>query len=557
MHSLLNRQLKRHFGDDIPENLRPFLKVIEQAYSDFDTDRLLLERAMDLSSRELMRATSDLRALISAFPDIFFRLDKDGRILDCKGGGAESFTLPVEQLIGKRIQDIPVIQVGSAFQEALDRIRNTRDSVSLEYSLDVKDQMEFFEARLLPVFEGQFMAIIRNISERKQTEASLLSAQDQLRQSQKMEAVGRLAGGVAHDFNNLLTAIRGYCDLALMRIGDAILLKKNLLEISKVSDRAAQLTRQLLAFSRRQILQPKLLDLNDIVNNMNIMLRRLIGENVELTVILDPQLRRVKADPGQIEQVIMNLAINARDAQVDGGRIIIETSNQKKENPHDPHSPGYDVVISVTDTGHGMDRETMSRIFEPFFTTKEAGSGTGLGLSMVYGIIKQSGGNIWVESEVGWGTTFRVSLPSVEGDLGFAPVEGGDGKIARGSETILLVEDEEIVREVTRDILLAVGYKILTAGSGSVALSVLKEHVAPIHLVMTDLVMPGMSGRELAGHVQKARPETKILFTSGYTDDTAFFDGSLKEGMPFLQKPFSADVLTRTIREILDGLSIK
>jgi two-component system, cell cycle sensor histidine kinase and response regulator CckA len=548
MHSLLKRQLKRQFGEQVPENLLPFLDVINRAYQDFDADRLMLERSLDLSSRELLRANTDLRALIGAFPDIFFRLDQDGRILDCKGGYQESFALPVEQLIGKRIQDIPAPRVGQAFQEALERIRGTCAPVSLEYSLHLRGNEEFFEARILPVFEGQFMVIIRNITERKKTESSLMSAQDQLRQSQKMEAVGRLAGGVAHDFNNLLTAIRGYCDLALTRLGDAILLRKNLLEIRKVSDRAALLTRQLLAFSRRQVLQPKLLDLNESVNNMDALLRRLIGETVELTVILDPQLRRVKADPGQIEQVIMNLVLNARDAQPSGGRIIIETANQRDDEGHMTNQ----TLLSVTDTGHGMDQETMSHIFEPFFTTKVAGRGTGLGLSMVYGIVKQSGGNIWVESETEWGCTFRISLPSIEGAAGAAPAEGGELGSASGSETILLVEDEDIVREVTGDILQTVGYKVLIARNGAEALRIFEEHQGPIQLMVTDLVMPGMSGRELAKFVLKDYPATKVLYTSGYTDDTVFFNGTLDEHTPFLQKPFTADSLTRRVRELLE-----
>lgn len=546
VHSLLKRQLKRHFGD-VPENLVQFLSVIDTAYRDFDSDRVMLERSLELSSLELLRTNAELRALIGAFPDLFFRLDQDGVILNCKGGAREEFTLPAEQLIGKRIQDVPDTHVGSAFREALNRIRETHAPTSLEYSMQVRGKEAYYEARLLPLFEDQFIVIVRNITERRQAEDSLLQAQDQLRQSQKMEAVGRLAGGVAHDFNNLLTAIRGYCDLAMTRLSETVLLKKNLQEITKISDRAAMLTRQLLAFSRRQILQPKLMNLNECVNNLDTMLRRLIGEHIELTVILDPLLHCVKIDLSQIEQVIMNLVINARDAEPEGGRIIIETANTKGDQ-----TTGDSVVISVTDTGHGMDRETISRIFEPFFTTKEVGRGTGLGLSTVYGIVKQSGGDIWVESEVGWGSTFRISLPAMEEDIQLVEAETIESRAMHGSETILLVEDEDSVREVAQEILKNGGYSVISARNGSDALRICKDRDDPINLVMTDMVMPGMNGRQLAERINIARPGTRILFTSGYPDDAAFFDGALDDKTPFLQKPFSASMLLRKVREILE-----
>ncbi len=548
MHSLLNRQLRRQFGDVVPDGLLPFLSMIDRTYRDFDADRMLMERALELSSRELMQANAELGTLIGTFPDLFFRLDDRGVILNCKGGGKDEFLLPAEQLIGKRIQDLPVPEAGRAFDLALARVRDTRTSTSLDYSMQVRGGEAHYEARLVPFLGDQIIALVRNITERRRAEESLLSAQDQLRQSQKMEAVGRLAGGVSHDFNNLLTAIRGYCDLAMTRLHEPVPLRRNLMEIQKASDRAAMLTRQLLAFSRRQVLQPKLVDLNACVNNMEAMLRRLIGEHIELAVVLDPTIPRVRIDPGQLEQVIMNLVINARDAEPDGGRILLETTCAG-EKP----SSGARVQLSVTDTGHGMDKETLSRIFEPFFTTKDAGRGTGLGLSTVYGIVKQSGGDITVESEVGWGATFRISLPAATDGLPFLDGDKAQDSSGRGSEIILLVEDEDFVRDVTLEILKDAGYSVIPARNGHEALQVSHERQGAIHLVMTDMVMPGMNGRQLAESLRNSRPDTRVLFTSGYTDDAAFFDGALDDRTPFLQKPFSADALLRKVRETLEA----
>ncbi len=353
---------------------------------------------------------------------------------------------------------------------------------------------------------------------------------------------------MSHDFNNLLTAIRGYCDLAMTRLHEPVPLRRNLMEIQKASDRAAMLTRQLLAFSRRQVLQPKLVDLNACVNNMEAMLRRLIGEHIELAVVLDPTIPRVRIDPGQLEQVIMNLVINARDAEPDGGRILLETT-RAGGNP----SSGERVQLSVTDTGHGMGKETLSRIFEPFFTTKDAGRGTGLGLSIVSGIVKPRGGDITGESAVGWGATFRISLPAATDGLPFPDGDKAQDSSGRGSEIILLVEDEDFVRDVTLEILKDAGYSVIPARNGQEALRISHERGGSIHLVMTDMVMPGMNGRQLAEGIRNSRPDTRILFTSGYTDDAAFFDGALDDRTPFLQKPFSADALLRKVRETLEA----
>jgi PAS domain S-box-containing protein len=398
-----------------------------------------------------------------------------------------------------------------------------------------------------PQFE---IAMVENITDQKQLE-------EQLRQSQKMEAVGLLAGGVAHDFNNLLTVISGYTEVLLGRAGEDDPARPRLDAIRTAADQAAGLTRQLLAFSRKQVLQPRVLDLNAIVAETESMLQRLIGEDVELTTALDPALGLVRADPGQIGQVILNLAVNARDAMAGGGRLTIETANLDRDEAQARHrlslEPGRYVAISVSDTGHGMDERTQARIFEPFFTTKEQGRGTGLGLATVYGILAQSGGGIAVRSAPGAGTTFTVCLPRIE--EGVAAHEQPPPRLrpARGSETILLVEDEAAVRDLIRDVLGANGYSVLEAAHVDDALALGEAHRGPIDLMLTDVVMPGMSGPALAARLLGDRPALKVVFMSGYTDDAVARNGVLEPAATFLQKPFAMDVLLRTVREVLDA----
>ncbi len=383
--------------------------------------------------------------------------------------------------------------------------------------------------------------------------------EEQLRQSQKMEAVGKLAGGVAHDFNNLLTVITGYSELLLKKVRDDEHLGPKVEEIKKAGERAASLTRQLLTFSRKQVLQPKVLDLNQVVLETNGLLRRLIGEDIELLTKPKPDLGKVKADPGQIEQILMNLSVNARDAMPGGGTLVIETGNayldENYASQHPSVTPGWHVMLTVSDTGCGMDAETKERIFEPFFTTKELGKGTGLGLSTVYGIVKQSGGHVQVYSEVGIGTTFKVYLPRADKpEEREAPVEvqsNGD-KIPEGTETVLLVEDEEVVRVMARALLLESGYHVLEAGNGNEALRVSEQYGGPIHLLLTDVVMPQMGGRELAERLAGIRPETRVLYMSGYTDDAIVHHGVFEEAMAFIQKPFTPDALGRKVRRMLE-----
>jgi len=379
--------------------------------------------------------------------------------------------------------------------------------------------------------------------------------QTQLAQSQKMEAVGRLAGGIAHDFNNLLTVITTSCDLLLEDLAAADPKREDVEQVRQAADGATALTRQLLAFSRQQVLAPQVVDLGDVVHGVEKMLRRVIGEDIDLVTVLGAEAGAVKADVGQIEQVLMNLAVNARDAMPTGGKLTIETGNIE-------HDPDYAreqeaaavsrfVMLAVSDTGVGMDEATKARIFEPFFTTKEPGKGTGLGLATVYGIVKQSGGFIWVYSEPGLGTTFKIYLPRVD-----AAPEAGVATPAltaslRGTETVLLVEDAAAVRSVTHQALSRQGYTVLDAPNGAEALRIAADHPGAVHLLLTDVVMPGISGRQLSDELTRLRPDTKVLFTSGYTDDAVVRHGVLESGIAYLQKPFTVDGLARKVREVL------
>ena len=390
--------------------------------------------------------------------------------------------------------------------------------------------------------------IAEDVTERKVLE-------DQFRQSQKMEAVGRLAGGVAHDFNNLLMVISGYTEVLLEGTGRDNPLRTKIEAIQQAADRATTVTRQLLAFSRKQLLELKVVDVNSIVVDMERLLRPLIGENIELITKLSSDLGRTRADAGQIEQVIMNLVVNSKDAMPNGGKITIATSNvglgDDLRRQYSYIQPGRYVMLSISDTGHGMDRETQSRIFEPFFTTKEKGKGTGLGLSTVYGIIKQSGGYIFAQSEVGRGTTFRIYLPRVDEAAEPAHTTATTQVSTGGSETVLLVEDEECVRQLVRDTLQAKGYAVLEADQGESAMTIAAAHQGSIDILITDVVMPGMSGRELAKTLAQVRPGIKILFLSGYTEDAIIHQGVLDSGTAFLQKPFTLQTLARKVREVL------
>jgi two-component system cell cycle sensor histidine kinase/response regulator CckA len=388
------------------------------------------------------------------------------------------------------------------------------------------------------------------------TRDALRKSEEQLLHAQKLDAIGRLAGGVAHDFNNIITAILGYCDLMRQDLARDDPRRADLEEINSAAERAATLTRQLLAFSRRQVLELQPVHLNEVVTEMDKMLRRVIGEDVDLVIRPDPSLGWVRADPGQIEQVIMNLVVNARDAMPGGGAVTIETANVTlgEHTGTDPAgASGPHVMLAVSDTGTGMDAETRARLFEPFFTTKQPGKGTGLGLATVYGIVRQSGGSVYVYSEPGRGTSFKIYLPEV------APPSAGRARASpsparlNGDETVLLVEDEGAVRDLARKVLEAHGYTVLEAACGAAALRLSDAHANPIHVLVTDVVMPEMSGRELAQHLAGRRPKTRVLFMSGYTDDAVVRHGVLAADVAYLQKPFTPEGLLKKLRAVLDG----
>jgi two-component system cell cycle sensor histidine kinase/response regulator CckA len=515
--------------------------------------------------RALKKSEERFRNLYNEAPVGYHEYDLEGQITNVNQTDLEMLGYTREEMIGEFMWTFNV-EEEIAHQHILAKLSGALPpDRNLERTYRRKDGTTFpvlIQDRLILDEEGQIKGIrciIQDITERKRSEEEKAVLEEQLRQSQKMEAIGQLAGGIAHDFNNLLTVIRGYSQLTLREIQKHDPLWENIEEIDKAANRASELTRQLLAFSRRQILEFKVIDLNVLMDGMEKMLRRMIRENIELIIEPGENLGKIKADPGQIEQVILNLAVNAKDAMPSEGKLILGAGNVELDEgfvrSHVGSKVGRYVRLLVMDTGCGMTREVRERVFEPFFTTKGKGEGTGLGLSTVYGIVKQSGGYIWVSSEVGRGTGVEIYLPRV--DEGVEELEEeeeekkGDGEYW-GDETILVVEDEETVRKLAVQILRRRGYRVMEALHGGDALLVCERYQGLIDLIISDVVMPGMGGPELIKRLRQVRQDFRVLYMSGYTDESVVTHGIREGEMEFIQKPFSLEELSRKVREVLD-----
>ncbi|MFZ0957875.1 MAG: PAS domain S-box protein [Candidatus Sulfotelmatobacter sp.] len=521
----------------------------------------LLGICRDITDRKrveekILKSEQRLRIHVEHTPLAVIEWDLDFRVASWNPAAERIFGYSRAEAIGQHAS----FTVPPNFREHVDRVwhdllaqrggaRSTNDNITKDgrtiscewYNTPLVDD----SGRVLGV-----ASLVQDVTER-------VVLEDRLRQSQKMEAVGRLAGGVAHDFNNLLTVILGYTQLLMDGLPPGSRLAEGTAQIKSAADRAAGITRQLLAFSRKQVRSPRLIDLNNVMLNLDTMLRRLIGEDIEVLTVPATDLGTVKADPGQIEQVLMNLALNARDAMPSGGKLTLETSNVQLDeaysHEHRPVEPGRYVMLAVSDTGVGMSPETLAHIFEPFYTTKEPGKGTGLGLSTVYGVVKASGGYVWVYSELGQGTTFKIYLPRVDQPAQPLSAENRPSGIQRGTETILLVEDDPQLNQLASSVLAHCGYKVLAAANPEEGLAVCRTHPHEIHLLVTDVVMPKMNGRQLAEQVARIRPSVKLLYVSGYTGNAIVHYGVLDAGLWFLPKPFSLAALVAKVREVLDA----
>jgi len=532
---------------------------------------LFIGAMRDITQRKLgeegLRSTlSLLTATLESTADGILVVDREGKMASFNQKFVEMWRIP-KSVVASKDDNQALEFVLDQLKDPDGFLKKVRELYSQpdEESFDI---LEFKDGRIFERFsQPQRIAdesvgrvwSFRDITDRKRTEEALRQSEEQLLQSQKMEAIGRLAGGVAHDFNNLLTVIMGRCQLLLRKFGAEKILNRDINLILSTSERAALLTKQLLAFSRKQMLQPRVLDLNEVVSDMDKMLIRMIGEDIELITVLASDLGRIKADPGQISQVIMNLVVNARDAMLQGGKITIESKNVEVNENNLPLYSGVEIgsylELTISDTGLGIEEEILPHIFEPFFTTKDKGKGTGLGLSTVYGIVKQSGGHITVSTRPKQGSTFKVYLPRVE-ETAEPKVKTSD-KVSQkdGLETILLVEDEPDVRQLIGDLLRENGYTVLEAEHSGEAIEICQKYERPIQLLLTDVVMPQMSGPELAKLLLPMRPEIKVLFMSGYTDTAVVSQGWLAPGTAFLQKPFTQEILVNKIREVLDNRS--
>ena len=525
----------------------------------------MVDRRLDLQAMALTASEERFSAVAETAADAIISADHHGNIVYFNPAAERIFGYAARDILGRPLTLLMAERFREAHRQGMARLLATEEARVIGGTAEFvglkKEGTEFPLELSLASWKVSgdtfFTGIIRDITARKQAEKALADREAQLRQAQKMESVGRLAGGVAHDFNNLLTVIIGTSELVLKELPADAPIRKSLDEVIKAGHRAESLTRQLLAFSRKQLMTPIVLNLNAVATNMESMLRRLIGEDIQLTLALHPAIHLVKADPGQIEQVVMNLAVNARDAMPNGGKLLIETSNvdldRSSADPHRDVEPGPYALLAVSDTGHGMDATTIAHLFEPFFTTKEVGKGTGLGLATVYGIVKQTGGYVYAYSEPGLGACFKIYLPQAAEALraGRMPVPS-TVPLSGGKETILLVEDEEQVRTIARVVLERQGYTVLEAENGTAALAMCERDTTRIDLILTDVIMPGMNGRALTDRLVTDERTPKVLYMSGYTDEAIVHHGVLDPNTAFLSKPFTTDGLVRKVRDVLD-----
>jgi two-component system cell cycle sensor histidine kinase/response regulator CckA len=664
--------MRKYFNGslEVPEEWQGFIEMVNNAYHEFDTDRNMLERSLELSSQELLQANTEMRVIFEAIPDLFFRLDYSGTILDCKTNTTSDLYIARDELIGNKIYRIPTLPAAKRFEDAIEELKRTMTTVSIEYILTIRGKEYFYEARLAPALQNEIIAVVRNVTERKVAENALreseekyrsvvegphvgvyiiqdnlfrfvnktfceihgysyeeivniMSPQDfilpedldflneslkkrysgeakmaelayhihhkngevrtikvissatlyknrpaiigtlldmskekaleeQLLQSQKLETIGRLTGGIAHDFNNMLGVILGNTQLAMMNLSPDDKATEFCSEVERATHRAAEFTHQLLAFSRRQVLEMKAIDLNEILANFERMVQHIIGEHVEMGITYKTDLPLIKGDSAQINQILLNLMVNAREAMPNGGKLIIETDmlyiDEKRTPLFADAQRGYYVLVSITDTGIGMDKEMLTKIYEPFFTTKS--HGTGLGLSVVYGIVKQHAGFIDVQSWPGKGTSFRIYLPSVE--KVDTVIQKEQSFRMTGNETVLIIEDDDEFRKVESAILEKLGYTVYTASDGIEGIEIFKAKNGKISLVVLDLVMPKMNGWETLSEMRKIKPAIPSLFVTGYGLDGAYMKYIPEEGIDIIQKPFSFDALSQKVREVIN-----
>ena len=523
-------------------------------------EKLKLEVNERIKTEEALRKSEEFnKRIIENSIDCITILDLDGRLEFTSESGQKLMEIEdISTYLNQPWVDLLTCSDDS-YKAALEAISKAEERGTGHFSAycpTVKGIPKWWDTIITPIMgkDGKverLLSVSRDITGHKRLEAQFF-------QAQKMEAIGTLAGGIAHDFNNLLTAIIGNAQLALMDVRKDESLREEIEEIKKAGEKAASLTRQLLAFSRKQIIKPEVLDLNEEIHETEKMLKRMIRENIEFLLVLEPDLWKIHADPGQIDQVFINLVVNASDAMPKGGKLTIETANMELDDTYFRNrgivesASGHYVMLAVTDNGTGMDKETLSRIFDPFFTTKGIGSGTGLGLSTVYGIVKQNKGYVWVYSEPGKGTTFKVYFPKATEDVTAGKEQEKFAGEISGSETVLIVEDDDGLRNLAKNALRKYGYEILEAENGEKALNVSETHNGRIHLLLTDVVMPGMSGTDLAEKLQSIRPETRVIYMSGYTDNAIVNHGILRKGINFIEKPFSPESLGRKVREVLD-----